>query len=427
MALRAALYWGGIQSVLRLVLSFVSIKITAVYLGAPGLALVGQLSNFLGLVQGGVGNAIQTGVVKLTAESDGDPNRQARIWHSALKLAFVLGILMGVVTMIMAMPISVWLFDTHEYWPVIVLAGPCLVLGILGAVLSGVLNGLKRMQDLSISQMFAIAIGAMSFIPLAWVFGVWGGLAGTALAVAGAFVAVLPSVKRISVFRQLDWRGHWDPGLVKEIARFYPALLANAAVAPFALILVRNVLAGGVGLHEAGFWQAAWRVSDMYTLVLTTALSLYLMPHLSSCRTDEEFSRELFAITGKVAVLTAVAAAGLYLLRDVVVSVVFTREFEPVRDLMGWQLVGDVFRMATWPLRMALVIKHRTVWYIVAESATPLMHAAFTHMLLNQFGTNAATLGYALSCAITVAILLVALADYLNIHRSSRNHKSSET
>jgi hypothetical protein len=99
-------------------------------------------------------------------------------------------------------------------------------------------------------------------------------------------------------------------------------------------------------------------------------------------------------------------------LRDVMISVVFTREFIPVRDILAWQLVGDVLKMGCWPLRMALVIKLRARWYIAIEAAAPLLHAGFTFVLLPHLQGNAATFGYALAYFITYLLLLVALRDY---------------
>ena len=420
MALRSALFWSGIQSILRLGLSFVSIKVTAVYLGAPGLAIVGQLNNFIGLVQGGIGSAIQTGVLKLTAESEGESERQLRVWRTGFRMALLLGMFAAAVIMVAARPISEWLFDTDGYWPVIVLSGPCLVLSILSVIFTGILNGLKRIRELALVTIFTTLVGAALFIPLTYLFGVWGGLIGTTLSVTGTFIVGWVVLSRTRVLGVHSLRGHWDADIAREIVRYYPMLLAHAAVSPFALILVRNVLNDELGIHAAGYWQAAWRVSDMYTLVLTTALSFYLMPHLSSARSEGSFARELFGVTYKVILLTAAAAAGIYVLRDVLIAIVFTQEFIPVRDLFAWQLVGDVLKMASWPLRMALVVKLRTRWYISLEIAAPLLHAGFTSLLLPHFQGNAATLGYALAYLITDLLLLVAFRDYVALWRRTR-------
>ena len=414
------MFWSVIQSALRLGLSFVSIKVTAVYLGAPGLAIVGQLNNFISLVQGGIGSAIQTGVVKLTAESEGDNERQLRVWRTGFRMALLLGMFSAIAVMVAARPISTWLFDTHNYWPVIVLTGPCLVLGILGVVFMGILNGLKRIRKLALVTIFTTLVGAALFIPLTYRFGVWGGLIGTTLSVAVTFFVGWVVLSRTRVLGTQSLRGHWDAGVAREIARFYPMLLAHAAVSPFALILVRNIITDALGIDAGGYWQAAWRVSDMYTLVLTTALSFYLTPHLSSTRSEDSFARELFGITYKVVLLAAIAAVGVYVLRDVVIAIVFTQEFVPVRDLFAWQLVGDVLKMASWPLRMALVVKLRTRWYIAIEIAAPLLHVGFTFVLLPRFQGNAATLGYALAYLITDFLLLVAFRDYVAHWRWTR-------
>ena len=420
MALRKALYWSGVQSILQMVLSFVSIKVTAVYLGAPGLAIIGQLGNFLALLQGGIGNAIQTGIVKLTAESDGDNDRQVRIWRTGFRMALLLGIVAALAVMAAARPISGWLFDTSDYWPVIVLAGPCLVLGILGVIFAGILNGLKRIRELALITIFTSLVGAVFFIPLAYRFGVWGGLVGATLSIASIFFVSWVILSRTRVLGALKLGGYWDASTAREISRFYPMLLAHSAISPFALILVRNILTDHLGIDAAGYWQAVWRVSDMYTQVLMTALSLYLMSHLSSARSEDSFARELFGVTYKVILLTAAAAMGIYLLRDVVIAVVFTREFSPVKDLFAWQLVGDVLKMASWPLRVALVIKMRTRWYIALEVAAPLLHAGFTFVLLPYLQGNAATLGYALAYLIIDFLLLIAFFNYVAIWRRSR-------
>mgnify|MGYP001095179743 CR=1 FL=1 len=122
-ALKTALVWSAAQSVLRLVVGFISIKVTAVYLGAPGLALVGQINNFMALAQGGVANAIQTGVIRFTAESEGDAARQKAVWRTGILLSLSLSAPLVVLVMVLAKPISRWLFDTEAYWLVVLISG----------------------------------------------------------------------------------------------------------------------------------------------------------------------------------------------------------------------------------------------------------------------------------------------------------------
>jgi PST family polysaccharide transporter len=185
-------------------------------------------------------------------------------------------------------------------------------------------------------------------------------------------------------------------------------LLAQSAVSPLALILVRNIVGESLGMDAAGLWQAVWRISDMYLMVILTALSFYLMPRLSSFSSDTALARELLSTTIKITALTAIAASGVFLMRDVIIFILFTAEFRPMRELFAWQLTGDVLKLAAWPLTMALVIKLRTAWYIALVTLAPLLHVYFTLALLPHMLGKAATMGYALAYLVTDLLLLVA-------------------
>src|SRR5258708_24226178 len=60
-----ALGWAGIHSLLGLVLSFVTIKFTAAYLGPSRIALVAQLGNFISICHGILGGGIGTATSRL--------------------------------------------------------------------------------------------------------------------------------------------------------------------------------------------------------------------------------------------------------------------------------------------------------------------------------------------------------------------------
>lgn len=175
MALKKALIWGGGQTVFRMCLSFISIKVTTVYLGPSGLALVGQLGNFITLIQGGIGCAIQTGVVKKTAEAKGDRQKLIPLWTTALRLVLIIGILAGLALSIFSEQISSRLLGNSDFWPVILLVGICLPYILVSDILTGALNGLKQLPALGMLGISSTLLGAMIFIPLSYYYGIWGG------------------------------------------------------------------------------------------------------------------------------------------------------------------------------------------------------------------------------------------------------------
>lgn len=413
MALKSALLWSALQTGTRLALSFLSIKVTAVYLGPAGLAVTAQFSAFLSLLHGALGNALQTGVVKMTAEipaESGQDGQYAALWSTAMKLAMLLAGLAGLAVAAASVPLASWLLKDAAYWPAMVLGGLTLPLVLAGTVLTGAVNGLQQIGLVALIGTGAALAGALAFIPLCYAFGVAGGLAGTALAYSALFFVAILCVRRTRAVRARDFLAAWDRPAATSLLAFFPMLLVHSIFTPLPWIVIRDMLADDYGLASAGQWQAAVRLSDMFTLVLTTALSLYLMPHLSAAE-GRRFNRELATATLQVTALTAAGCAAIYLLRDLVIAVVFTPEFAPVRELLPWILVGDVLKMAAWPLQMALVIKLRGAWYIGNILGMGVVFVGLTWFWLPSMGAQAATIAYAVANGLCLLSLLVAYRE----------------
>jgi len=121
---------------------------------------------------------------------------------------------------------------------------------------------------------------------------------------------------------------------------------------------------------------------------------------------------------GKVTAMTALGSISIFLLRDFIISIVFTHQFQPVKGLLTFQLVGDVLKMAGWPLRMALVIKLRSTWYMLVEIGVTIAQVGMTYFLLPRIGLEAATVAYALAWGATLIVLLYAFKGYwYGLHR----------
>jgi polysaccharide transporter, PST family len=404
-SLRSAFGWGTAQAAVRLVLGFVSIKVTAVYLGPAGIALVGQVGNFLTLVQGTLGNAIQTAVTKMTAEEEGVEH--APLWGTAIRLAMGLALVVGALVILLQRPLTAWLFGREDLWPVVVLVGLILPFTMLQLVLSGILTGLKEFRLTSFTNMGSTVLGAAIFISLSYAFGLMGGLLGTVLAVGCGLLVILLVMRSAKVFQVSGCFAHWRPELLPAIMSFYPMLLVHSAAEPLTLLLVRDALIGAAGADEAGLWQATLRLSNMYTLVLVTTLSMYSLATLSAINDPQQFRRVMFGMALKMGAATAAAAFVIFLCRDLILRAVFTAQFLPVRELIGVQVLGDVFHMTAWSLHSALMAQNRAKTYMAVEVGVAVVQIGVSWLLLPSMGVAAAPAGYAVTWAVTLVVLVL--------------------
>jgi O-antigen/teichoic acid export membrane protein len=162
-------------------------------------------------------------------------------------------------------------------------------------------------------------------------------------------------------------------------------------------------------LEAGGYLQATWRLSDMYVGVLTTALGFYFMAQFSSLATEGERGQMLRRTIFQIFVITACCATAIYLLRDVIIAVVLTASFAPIRELLPFQLIGDVFKVLDYPLQMVLVSQRRVTSYIAQAIGGPALYVALTSLWGRSMGAQAAPAAYATSYFVVMLALLFAL------------------
>ncbi len=180
MSLRLAASMGAIQTVVSMVLSFVSIKITSVYLGPAGLGTLGQLTYFMTMTQAVLAAGVGTGLVRRTAELGDDRSARERVISTVLRALLVV----GVPAALIVAAASGWLarellHDGQLGSPLLVFAA-VFVFGLLATVIMSCANGAKDFRTLAFIN---IGSGVSAFTMIALLaprFGVMGGLLATA-------------------------------------------------------------------------------------------------------------------------------------------------------------------------------------------------------------------------------------------------------
>ena len=405
---------GSSQALVRLVCSFVSIKLTAVYLGPAGLAIVSQFNGLVSLGQGVLGAGLATAVVRLTPEYAAQPERQKLLWRTAIKLALVLSAL-GLLMMLSGSGLLAQrLFqDVGLAWAV-VLCGIGVAASLLNTVLLGILNGLKAMGLVVSSQVVATVVGLLLFAPACMVWGLPGGLAASGLVYVAGLGITLCFMRQQQSWRLVDMVGAVDGAEARRIASFYPMLMAHATLTPLSTLLVRDGVIDMLDANAAGLWQAAWRLSEVYTALITSSVSLYFMPRLGElAKRPSAMRHEVWRMLCLVVLITGSIAGALYLMRHWVVHLVFAASFDGVQALMPVQLLGDVLKMAAWTLGFVLVARVQSTWYVAIELLVPLVFVLTSRLLVPAEGALGACWAYVAASGLQLLLALAALRTLL--------------
>jgi O-antigen/teichoic acid export membrane protein len=409
--LRLALGWTVVQAGTRIGIGIFTAKLSAIYLGPAGIGLVGQLNTFVSLAQGLVANGANTAVVNLTSASSTDKNTMHRVWSAAMGLVLTATAAIAVVSTIFSNHISYALFADRRYWPAVIVGALAAVLVAVDGVLLAALNGLKQVSLIAKAGLLSGVLEALTFATLVYLFGVTGGLIGVL-----ALYSVKLSITHLSATAWsnrlpiLAFKPSLDPVLVKRILGFFPMLIAHSIAIPLSQLIVRRTAIGELGLEQAGFLQATWRLSDVYVGVITTALGMFFIAEYSSLAERNDRIKLVKSTVLQVGGLASLAAALIFALRDLIIPILLTNHFGPVKDLLPLQLWGDVFKLIAYPVQMALVAERQTALYISVAVAGPLLFAVGNSLLISRMGTMAAPLAYASSYFLMLPVLAIGVA-----------------
>jgi antigen flippase len=178
---------------------------------------------------------------------------------------------------------------------------------------------------------------------------------------------------------------------------------------PVAQIFVRDTLANHSGLGAVGLLQGVWRLSDLYVTVFIGIFSMYYLPRFVEVRTASELYREILRALGYIIPAVAVGSFAIYLLRDFLISLAYSREFMPMRDLFGWQMVGNVLKMTGWLFGYVLVARVSPLKICLLELAKGAAWVGFALWFVPRLGAIGAVLSFVATYAVYVFIAAISV------------------
>lgn len=386
----------SISTAITFLSGFIVVKVVAVKIGPIGIAFVGQFQNTTAILTMLGTAAVTMGVVKYLAQHRSDPEKVRKIIGTAFAVALISSIIISVLVMMSSYKLSVQAFKTEEYWLVYFLFGLFVTAVSFNVIFSAILNGLKQITMLTLVNIAASLVGVACTLLGAYLFGILGVL------LSSTITAILIFTINIFIFRKLDIK--WvptfrslDKNIVKILLAFSLMALVSGFVTPAMQILVRDKIIADFGTQSAGYWQAVTKISDYYLGFITTVLAVYYMPRLSEIQSKPELRSEI--LKGYKIILPAVGfiALMIWVFRDIIVHLLFTPEFLPMKPLFTFQLLGDFFKIGSWLLAYTMIAKAMTKAFIITEIAFSVSFVALSYFFINRFGIIGATYSFCIN------------------------------
>lgn len=384
-------------------------KILAIYVGPAGYAAVGQFQNAVQMITALASGAINTGVTKYTAEYHQDAAKQHAIWRSAGTISLIGSLLVSSIVISFNRTLAGWFLKDESLGGVFVWFAATLVLFVFNTLLLAILNGKKeilRYVGANIAgSFFALAVTTI----MATQLGLYGALVALAIYQSLAFFVTLWVCSKTKWFKFSVFFGGVDADAVRKLAKFTVMALTSAACVPLSHILIRNHLGETLGWEAAGHWEAMWRLSAAYLMLVTTTLSVYYLPRLSELQEPVEIKREILNGYKLILPISAVCGLVIYLLRNHIISLLFTSSFSGMEVLFSWQMLGDTLKIGAWILAYLMLGKAMVKLFIFSEIIFSGLFYALAVLLVDVMQLQ----GVAVAHAVNYLLYWVFLAFFI--------------
>lgn len=408
----------GIAVVIKMLTLLGLNKILAIYVGPSGYAALGQFQNAVQMITAFASGAINTGVTKYTAEYHQDEAKQHAVWRTAGTIALIGSLITAVLVIGFNRTLAGWFLKDEAMGGVFTWFAATLVLFVFNTLLLAILNGKKDIRRYVVANiagsLFALAVTSIMAIQ----FGLYGALVALAVYQSLTFFVTLLLTYKAPWFKLSYLVGGIDKRAAKNLAKYTAMALTSAACVPISHILIRNHLGETLGWDAAGYWEAMWRLSGAYLMLVTTTLGVYYLPKLSELHDPAEIKREI--IQGYKIILPVAAGCGLiiYLLRDFIIRVLFSSEFAPMEQLFAWQMVGDTLKIGSWILAYLMLGKAMVKLFIVSEIIFSAMFYILTVLFTNSMGLEGVAFAHTVNYAIYWLVMAVFITRTLRIKNS---------
>lgn len=403
----------GSASAITILIGLVSSKVTAVLLGPSGFGLMSLYQSVIALVVMIAGLGLPTAVTRAMARSLADGDTAGAI--ATRRAGWIVTICAAAVAMALVAGFAPWIgaamlgARTSSDWAWFIV--PAILFSMLSTLQIAVVNARHRVADLARISVVSATLTLVPAIALTW-----------ALRSRGVAPALAASMLITLLVSHHYYRRHREedrpPGgravpladACRDLIGFGLPYMASVAVGAGILAILPVLILRVLGPDEVGLFRASSALAVNYLSVILASLSQDYFPRIASVSDDTEslnriINDQLFLILLLAGpIILAMMGAVPYL-----IPLLYSHRFAAAAEILEWQLIGDLFKFATWTMGFVIMTRLGSRTFFLTElvgGATLLATSWFGMTLLGLPGLGIAFLATgAIACALNWLVL----------------------
>lgn len=379
----------------RMGFSLFTQKIFAIYIGADGIAQVGDLKNIISFLDQFSILGTSNGLVKYISENKDDKKQLNRLFSTTFIFAAIASFFSFIILFFGSGLLNDLVFGTDNKYEYIfkILSFLIPFIGI-NAILGSLINSLSNYKLYSRLNLFAIIVSTIVIVCLTMMNGISGALLA---------ICLIPIIQFLSylIFFLKESLVYINLSKIFSSFSFKNKLLSYSFMTIIVVffinvtdVFIRNLIEKTVSKSDAGYWTAMTSVSKIYMQFLAAIFPLYILPKYSNIKNTFEFRKEVMMIYKMLLPLIIIGMLLVYLFRIFLIKSLYTEDFLAMSNLFRWQLVGDFIKFVAIVLSYQFLAKRQIGYFVFTELLSVFLFYVFSVYFINIYGTEGVVIAH---------------------------------
>lgn len=396
----------SIHILLKLIFGFITSKALALFVGANGMAYVGNFRAFLNVVENFSLLGIQNAIIKYVSEYQNDKTKLKSVLATFGLLLLVSSLSISLILIFGANYLSKQLFNHSEMYGFLFYVLAILFpLYVFSTYCISVVNGFQKYKNVIYIQIISSGIALLFSLFLIYYYSTFGALVSLVLAPVFVFFVCLFFLKNIISISDVFSFQNFDFSVVKNVSEYVLMALVSGGIGSFVLLEIRTDIISITGLQNAGIYEGLQRISSYYLLFVSSIMTIYFYPKFAETNSNNKDIVLYYLKT--IIPLFTIGLVIIYFLRKLIIQVMFSSEFETMESLFLWQLLGDLLKAISLIFGTILIAKKQTKVFIITEIISLFILYFSSNWMLHTVGISGIVMAHTFTYFMYLLVLVI--------------------
>ncbi len=343
--------FGGIQ-VFNILINLIRGKLVAILLGTEGMGIASLLTTAANSIQQLSSLGLNLSIVKEVSQANENQNptlltQVIKLSGKLLRLTSLLGALL---TCCLSGLLSEWTFgSTHYQWYFIGLSVFIFLTTLSNGELS-ILQGIRAIRKLAYASVIGSITGLLIGVPLYYYFG-YDGIVPAMIILSLSLYIFYYYQRRCAVQTEIVETPSILSPQTKQMLSLGIVMMLSTLLGTLASYLLNLFIRNIGSLDDVGLYQAAHSITNQYSGLVFTAISMDFMPRLAAINTNNSKVRllvnqqtEIISLAITPLVLTVI------LLAPTIIRLLLTDKFLSLIPVIRLMAIGILFKSISFPM-----------------------------------------------------------------------------